>query len=74
MLRTLRCLWGYKVLKQSNGRDGKPLPNMNVFYLTDDDGRPLSFWNDLPYKMEKDTVNICIEVPKEISNKYEVIK
>ena len=74
MLRTLRTFWGYKVVKQTNGPAGKPLPNMNVFYLTDDSRRPLSFWNDLPYQMRGDTVNVCIEVPKEISNKYEVIK
>jgi hypothetical protein len=70
MLRTLRSLWGYKVVKQTNGDKGKPLPNMEVFYLTDDSGSPLSFWNDLPYKMQGDTVTVCIEVPKEKSNKY----
>lgn len=34
----------------------------------------LSFWNDLPFDLEGDTLTCCIEVPKELTNKYEVIK
>lgn len=47
---------------------------MDLFYLTDDSGKELSFWNDLPYNLQGDVVTCCIQVPKEISNKYEVIK
>lgn len=75
MIRILKTLrFSYKVIKKSNGPEGKPLSNMNMFYLTDDNGQPLSFWNDVPFDLAGDTLTCCIEVPKEISNKYEVIK
>jgi hypothetical protein len=75
MLRILRSpFFGYRVVKSSNGLQGQPLPNMDIYYLTDASGKQLSFWNDIPFRLEGDTVTCCIEVPKEISNKYEVIK
>jgi hypothetical protein len=30
--------FGYKVVKRSNGAQGKPLPNMDMYYLNDDNG------------------------------------
>jgi hypothetical protein len=71
MLRCLALLKsGLKVVKKTNGPQGQPLPNMDMFYLTSDEGKLLSFWNDLPHKMEGDIVTCCIEVPKEKSNKF----
>ena len=59
--------WGsylFSVLRRNNGDSGRPLPNMDMFQLTGQKGECLSFWNDLPLKMEGDTVTCCIEVPK----------
>ena len=73
----LRRKWGnylFSILKKNNGDTGKPLPQMDMFYLTGQQGESLSFWNDLHLKMKGDTVTCCVEVPKELSNKYEVIK
>jgi hypothetical protein len=40
MLRALRKGdFGFKVLKKSNGDAGRPLPNMDMYYLTDNQGR-----------------------------------
>ena len=47
---------------------------MEQIFLTDDAGKELSFWNDIPHNMKGDVVNCCIEVPKEKSNKYQIIK
>ena len=68
--------WSYSfgILKDTNGNNGKPLPNMEIFYLTNNNNKQLSFWNDVPMSMQGDSLNCCIEVPKEMSNKYEVIK
>lgn len=61
MLRALRALsFSYRVVKRSNGPGGLPLPNMDLFYLTDDSGKELSFWNDLPYNLQGDVVTCCI--------------
>ena len=65
MIRALRILaYEFKVVKKNNGDGGRPLPNMDMYYLTDDNGRQISFWNDIPFNMKGDTVNCCIEVPK----------
>jgi hypothetical protein len=58
----MRC--GFKVLKASNGASGVPLPNMTQYFLTDDHGNKLSFWNDIPLGLKDDVVNACIEIPK----------
>lgn len=52
--------FGFKVLKSSNGASGLPLPNMTQYYLTDDSGNKLSFWNDIPLGLNGDNVNACI--------------
>ena len=54
----------YRVLKKTNGEKGLPLPNMDKFYLTDDNGKELSFWNDVPFELKADIVTACIEIPK----------
>ena len=56
--------FGFKVLKTSNGPYGKPLPNMTQYFLTDDNNKKLSFWNDIPLGIVGDVVNACIEIPK----------
>ena len=36
MIRTLlRSQYFYGIVKHNNGSQGKPLPNMDMFYLTD---------------------------------------
>ena len=37
---------------------------MTQYFLTDDQGNKLSFWNDIPLGLKDDTVNACIEIPK----------
>jgi hypothetical protein len=69
-----RIRFAFKVLKESNGPSGKPLPNMVQYYLTDDNGNKLSFWNDIPIGLQGDTVNVSIEIPKERCAKYQVAK
>lgn len=65
MLKGLRFLnQSYSILKKSNGVNGKPLPNMDIFYLTDQSQKEISFWNDVPISMNGDTLTCCIEVPK----------
>lgn len=64
MLRSLRLVNRFSVIKKTNGPQGKPLPNMNQFYLIGDDYSSLSFWNDIPYKLKGDVLTACIEVPK----------
>ncbi len=61
-LNALRCF--YRVVKKTNGQNGLPLPNMDKFYLTDDNGNELSFWNDVPFELKEDIVTACIEIPK----------
>jgi hypothetical protein len=40
MLKILRSFaYNYRVVKKTNGERGQPLPNMEMFYLTDDRGR-----------------------------------
>lgn len=40
MIRNLNLLkYQYKVFKKSNGDAGKPLPNMDMYHLNDDNGR-----------------------------------
>ncbi len=57
-------LFGFKVLKTSNGPYGKPLPSMSQYFLTDDNNKKLSFWNDIPLGLSGDMANACIEIPK----------
>lgn len=64
MFRSLRVFFRHSVIKKSNGLQGKPLPNMEQFYLQGADHSPLSFWNDIPYNLKGDTLTACIEVPK----------
>ena len=65
MIRALqRSRYFFGIVKHSNGSQGKPLPNMDMFYLTDPSHRQISFWNDIPISMEGDTLTCCIEVPK----------
>lgn len=59
-----RLRFGFKILKSTNGSSGAPLPNMTQYFLTDDQGNKLSFWNDIPLGLKDDTVNACIEIPK----------
>jgi hypothetical protein len=56
--------FGFQVLKTSNGPYGKPLPSMTQYFLTDDNHKKLSFWNDIPLGLSGDVVNACIEIPK----------
>ena len=51
-----------------------PIANMTQYYLTDDNGKELSFWNDLPLGLKDSHVNVCVEIPKEISAKLQVAK
>jgi len=61
MLSRLRSLaYFYRIVKKTNGEQGKPLPNMDKYYLTDDQGSELSFWNDAPYNLKGDIVTACI--------------
>lgn len=55
-----RLRYGFKILKETNGPSGTPLPNMTQYFLADDQGNKLSFWNDIPLKLEGDIVNACI--------------
>jgi|LakMenE18May11ns_1017448.scaffolds.fasta_scaffold8966091_1 hypothetical protein len=64
MLIISRIKYGFKILKSSNGPSGTPLPNMTQYFLTDDNGKKLSFWNDIPLDLKRDIVNACIEIPK----------
>ena len=66
--------WGLHVVRTANGPAGTPLPHMDMFLLTDGKGNKKSFWNDVGFRMEGDTVTCCIEIPKEVCNKMEVIK
>lgn len=72
ILSTLR--FGFKVLKTTNGAEGKPLPHMVQYFLTDDNNNKLSFWNDIPLGLQGDIVNASIEIPKERSSKFQVKK
>jgi len=51
--------YSYRILNKRS-LDTKPLPNMKQFFLTDDTGKQLSFWNDLPMNLRKNLVNVCI--------------
>jgi hypothetical protein len=64
MLRSLRIINRFSIVKKTNGLQGKPLPNMNQFYLIGEDNSSLSFWNDIPYQLKGDILTACIEVPK----------
>jgi hypothetical protein len=64
MLILSRIKYGFKILKSLNGPSGTPLPNMTQYFLTDDNGKKLSFWNDIPLELKEDIVNACIEIPK----------
>jgi inorganic pyrophosphatase len=50
------------------------MANMAQYYLTDDNDKKISFWNDIPIGLEKDYVNCCIEIPKEDKAKLQVEK
>jgi len=56
--------YSFKVVKKTNGSNGKPLANMTQYFLADDHGKILSFWNDIPLGLTGDIVNACIEIPK----------
>ena len=61
MLSRLRSLaYFYRIAKKTNGPEGKPLPNMDKYYLTDDKGSEISFWNGIPYFQKGDLVTACI--------------
>jgi inorganic pyrophosphatase len=47
---------------------------MTLYYLNDDQGNDLSFWNDIPLGLHSNFVTCCIEIPKEKSAKYQVYK
>ncbi len=64
MLLSRIVRFGFKVLKTSNGPYGKPLPNMTQYFLSDENNKKLSFWNDIPISLSGDVVNACIEIPK----------
>lgn len=57
---TWRIRYAYKILKASNGPQGLPLPHMTQYFLTDDNGNKLSFWNDLPLDLHSDLVTLSI--------------
>ena len=65
MMRLNRILrFDYRIIKKTNGKEGKLLANMEQFYLADNNNNYLSFWNDLPFDLDSDTVTCCVEVPK----------
>ena len=64
MLIFSRIKYSFKILISSNCPTGTPLANMTQYFLTDSNGKKLSFWNDVPLGLTGDIVNACIEIPK----------
>jgi hypothetical protein len=55
-----RLIFGYRIAKRTNGPQGTPLPGMTLYYLNDDQGNDLSFWNDLPLGLHSNFVTCCV--------------
>jgi hypothetical protein len=70
----LRNLFSYKIIKKVAADNSAPLPNMEQYFLANDNNTIISFWNDIPLNYKNDSVTCCIEIPKEKCNKFEVIK
>lgn len=59
----------YRVIKEK----------MNMFpdeayYLLNDEGRKISFWNDIKLDLDGDELTCCVEIPRQRIAKMEVIK
>lgn len=48
--------YGYRILTKRTNSDFKPLPNMLQYFLYDDSGREISFWNDVPINLKEDSI------------------
>lgn len=55
-----RLKWGYRVIKTKTDHNFKPLPEMVQYFLQNDEGKPISFWNDVPINIKSDTVTCGI--------------
>jgi hypothetical protein len=58
-LRTVawKNCYGYKVVKEKLNDE---VVSFDAYYLTDDQGKRLSFWNDIPLNLRGDEATACI--------------
>ena len=55
-----RLKWAYRVVKTRTDHNFKPIPEMTQYFLQDDEGKTISFWNDVPINLKSDTVTCGI--------------